>query len=127
MRAIIRAGQQVRCENRVAVIGSVSTVGRTALLGLRVAMETLQLDEYRQEKYMASLLPVQPRETGLISMTEILAEALRDTDQTAVVIDGNDILGQEGELRAAMESLGVRVFGSMRDGVVWVNSLHGKA
>lgn len=133
MQSIINEGRDALRRKSVAVVGSVSQSGDVALRGLSLAMETIQLDQAKKQQYLASLLPVKPKETGLVSMTEILAQALGDPEHTAVVVDGDvgveegssdseaEAIEQENALVAAVESMGIKCFRNMREAVVWVN------
>lgn len=128
MKDIIKMGRDAMKRQQVAVVGNVSESSARALKGLVLAVETVQLDIYQQQQFIKSLLPVKPRETGLVSMTEMLAQALKDPENTGIVFDdtpveiGNgDELAEVEELAVALESCGVKVFRSMREAVNWVN------
>lgn len=128
MKDIIKMGRDAMKRQQVAVVGNVSESSARALKGLVLAVETVQLDIYQQQQFIKSLLPVKPRETGLVSMTEMLAQALKDPENTGIVFDetpleiGNgDELAEVEELAVALEACGVKVFRSMREAVNWVN------
>lgn len=137
MQSIVNEGRDALRRKSVAVVGSVSHSGDVALRGLSLAMETIQLDQAKKQQWLASLLPVKPKETGLVSMAEILAQALNDPEHTAIVVDGEggdagveagssdaeaEKIEEVNQLVAAVESMGLKCFRNMRDAVVWVNS-----
>lgn len=128
MKDIIKMGRDAMKRQQVAVVGNVSESSARALKGLVLAVETVQLDVYQQQQFIKSLLPVKPHETGLVSMTEMLAQALKDPENTGIVFDdtpveiGNgDEIAEVEELAVALEACGVKVFRSMREAVNWVN------
>lgn len=113
-------------ERKVAVVGEVSNRSKHLLEGLTIAFETQRLDNYYQEKFLKSLLPIKPKETGLVTMSSLLAKALQDPDNTAIVIEDEppaESIDEAStvELVTALESCGVKVFTSMAEAVVWVN------
>lgn len=145
MHEIVKLGLEIR-KQRVGFVGTPSDKGLRTLGGLKLAVETIQLDKYHREQFIKSLLPVKPKETGLVSMTEMMAAALKDPDNTAIVFDddtledvtvngtsalveyqGSDAMAttvpaDSEALAVAMEACGVRVFRTMREAVRWVNS-----
>lgn len=144
MHEIVKLGLEIR-KQRVGFVGTPSDKGLRTLGGLKLAVETIQLDKYYREQFIKSLLPVKPKETGLVSMTEMMAAALKDPDNTAIVFDddtvedvtvnGTSAVEYQGSdampttvpadseaLAVAMEACRIRVFRTMREAVRWVNS-----
>jgi len=104
----------------------------TAPVALSFGIESQQQDENLKQEAIMSLFVLKPRQTGVASVAEATAEAIRNPQQTAIVVldapeQGEALTAEEqadvAALKTTLATTDAPVFGDVSSAVEHVNTV----